>query len=477
MPPDRRNQRLLPRLGLLDATALVAGSMIGSGIFIVSADIARHLPAPGWLLFVWALAGGLTVAGALSYGHLAAAMPRAGGVYVYLTELYGPLSGFLFGWTLVLVIQTGTIAAVAVAFATFAGRLWPALAPAPPLLALGPLAVSPVQALAVAVIVLLTALNVRGLDLGRGVQNVFTVAKVGALIAVIALGLALGGGTARATNLAQPPFATGLSVTDTVLHLGAAMVGALFAADAWANVTFTAGEVRDAPRTVPRALVLGTALVCSLYLLTNVAYLNVLPLVGVPDGGDVLARGIQHATADRVGTAAMERIAGGELGARIMALAVMVSTFGCVNGLVLTGARVGWAMARDGLFFRPAGVLNAGHVPGRALCMQGAWASVLALSGRYADLLDYVIIAELLFYLLTVGGLFVLARRTGERPRGVAYPWLQAGYLATVAALMLALLVAKPAYTFGSLAVVASGVPFYLVWRRRVRVDRSDAGA
>ncbi|HYR95914.1 MAG TPA: amino acid permease [Candidatus Binatus sp.] len=468
MTPESPNQRLVPRLRLLDATALVAGSMIGSGIFIVSADIARRLPAPGWLVFVWALAGALTIAGALSYGRLAAAMPRAGGEYVYLTELYGPMWGFLFGWTLVLVIQTGTIAAVAVAFATFAGRLWPALAPEPALLAVGRFAVSPVQAGAVVVILLLTAVNVRGLDLGRRVQNVFTVAKVGALLAVIALGFTLGGGPARAANLAQPPFATGLSATETFLQLGAAMVGALFAADAWANVTFTAGEVHDARRTVPRALVLGTALVCSLYLLTNLAYLNVLPLTGTPDGGDAFARGIQHATADRVGTAAMERIAGGTLGGHLMALAVMVSTFGCVNGLVLAGARVAWAMARDGLFFRPAGRLNPSQVPGPALWMQGAWASVLALSGRYGDLLDYVIIAELLFYLLTVGGLFVLARRTGERPRGVAYPWLQAGYLAAVAALMVALLVGKPAYTWGSLAVVASGVPFYLVWRRRV---------
>jgi APA family basic amino acid/polyamine antiporter len=328
--------------------------------------------------------------------------------------------------------------------------------------------------------VLLTAINARGLELGRAVQNVFTVAKVGALAAVIGLGLALGGGPARAANLARPAFATGLSASETVLQIGAAMVGALFSADAWANVTFAAGEVRDPRRTVPRALVLGTVLVCALYLITNLAYLNVLPLAGSPAGGDLLARGMQHATADRVGTAAMERIAGGSLGATIMALAVMVSTFGCANGLVLAGARVAWAMARDGLFFAPAARLNAHHVPGRALWMQGAWASILALSGRYGDLLDYVIIAELLFYLLTTGGLFVLARRTGERPRGAAYPWLQAGYLVTVGALVIVLLIAKPAYTWGSLAVVASGVPFYFSWRRTPPAGRApqptDAG-
>ena len=452
------------RLGLLDATALVAGSMIGSGIFIVSADIARRLPAPGWLLAVWAIAGALTVAGALSYGHLAAAMPRAGGQYVNLTELYGPLWGFLYGWTLVLVIQTGTIAAVAVAFATYAGELWPALAPSPPLLSLG----RPVQAVAVGLIVLLTALNARGLEAGRWVQNVFTVAKVGTLLAVIALGLVLGGGAARATNLARPAFATGLGPLQTVMQLGAAMVGALFAADAWANVTFAAGEVRDARRTVPRALLLGTGLVCLLYLVTNLAYLNVLPLVGTADGAGALARGIQHATADRVGSAAMERLAGGG-GAPLMAVAVMVSTFGCANGLVLAGARVAWAMARDGRFFGAAARLNARHVPGPALWMQGAWASVLALSGRYGDLLDYVIIAELLFYLLTVGGLLVLARRSGERPTGAGYPWLQVAYLVLVAALVVDLLITKPAYTWGSVAVVASGVPFYALWRRGVR--------
>jgi len=295
---------------------------------------------------------------------------------------------------------------------------------------------------------------------------VFTVAKVGTLLAVIALGLVLGGGAARAANLAHPAFATGLGATKTVMQLGAAMVGALFSADAWANVTFAAGEVREARRTVPRALVLGTVLVCGLYLVTNVAYLNVLPLAGTEGAADALARGIQHAPHDRVGAAAMERLAGGSAGATLMALAVMVSTFGCVNGLVLAGARVAWAMARDGRFFAPAARLSERHVPGPALWMQGAWASVLALSGRYGDLLDYVIIAELLFYLLTVGGLFVLARRSGERPRGAGYPWLQLAYLVLVVALVVDLLITKPAYTRGSVAVVASGVPFYALWRR-----------
>src|SRR5437763_7699661 len=442
--------------------------MIGSGIFIVSAAMARGLPAPGWLLAVWAIAGALTVAGALSYGHLAAAMPRAGGQYVYLADLYGPLWGFLYGWTLVLVIQTGTIAAVAVAFATFAGTLWDALTPAR-VVSLGPLAVSPVQACAVAVVLTLTALNARGLEEGRLVQTVLTVVKVGALAAVVVLGLALGNPGVRAANLTAA-FATGRPTGAALPQLGAAMVGALFAADAWANVTFAAAEVRDAPRTVPRALLAGTMLVCLLYLATNVAYLNVLPLRGSPEGADVFARGLQHATADRVGTAVMEAIAGGRLGAILMAVAVMISTFGCANGLVLAGARVAWAMARDGLFLAPAARLNDRHVPGPALWMQGAWASVLALSGRYSDLLDYVIVAELLFYLLTVRGLLVLARRSGERPRGAGYPWLQLAYLVLVAALVVDLLITKPAYTWGSVAVVASGVPFYALWGRSAAV-------
>ncbi len=265
------------RLGLLDSTALVAGSMIGSGSFIVSADIARRLPSPGWLLLVWLLTGALTVAGAVSYGRLAAAMPRAGGQYVYLAELYGPLWGFLYGWTLVLVIQTGTIAAVAVAFATFAGTLWPALSPAGHLVTRGP---SPVQALAVAVILVLTAVNARGLEAGRAVQNLFTAAKVATLVVLVGLGCAFGTAAARAANFATAPFTTGMPLAQALPQLGAAMVGALFSADAWANVTFTAAEVRDPRRTIPRALALGTGLVCLLYVATNVAYLNVLPPTG-----------------------------------------------------------------------------------------------------------------------------------------------------------------------------------------------------
>lgn len=447
-----RDEGLEARLGPFDATALVAGSMIGSGIFIVSADIARRLPGPGWLLLVWVLAGLLTVAAARSYGALATALPRAGGQYAYLVALWGPLAGFLYGWTLVLVIQTGTIAAVAVAFATFTAVFVPEL---------------PVRAAAVATILFLTALNARGLEGGRRVQNVFTAAKVLTLLAVVALGLGWGDPAARAANTALPAFATPLSTGEALSQLGAAMVGALFSSTAWANVTFTAAETRDPRRTVPQALLLGTALVCGLYLATNVAYLNVLPLVGDPDGADAFARGIQHAQGDRVGTAVVERLAGEGRGVQLMALGVMVSTFGCANGLVLAGARVAWVMARDGFLPAVAGTLNARRVPGVALWLQGAWASLLTLSGRYGDLLDYVVIAELVFYLLTVGGLFVLARRTREVPRGVAFPWLQIAYVVAVVALVLDLLVTKPVYTWGSLAVIASGLPVWFLRRGR----------
>ncbi len=355
---------------------------------------------------------------------------------------------------------------MAVAFGKFAGVLWPALATTPALVTFGPLAVSPVQATAVVVILVLTALNAHGLEAGRAVQNVFTLAKVGTLVAVIALGFAFGDPVVRSANGALPAFASGLGLRDTMSQLAAAMVGALFSATAWANVTFTAAEVRDPRRIIPRALVLGSASVCLLYLVTNVAYLSVLPLLGSESGADALARGIAHAAGDRVGTAVMERIAGGGAGTALMAAAIMVSTFGCANGIILAGARVAWAMAQDGLFFARAGRLNARHVPAAALWMQGAWASLLTLSGRYGDLLDYVVIAELLFYLLTVGGLFVLARRTGEPPRGAGYPWLQLGYVGVVAALAGTLLVTKPTYTWGSLLVVASGVPFYALRRQ-----------
>jgi APA family basic amino acid/polyamine antiporter len=453
-------------LGLWDATAIVAGSMIGSGIFIVSADIARQVGAPGWLLLVWVITGALTVIAALCYGELAAMMPRAGGQYVYLREAYGPLVGFLYGWTLFTVIQTGTIAAVAVAFAKFSAVLIPALDAR---FDLGGFGLTAQQCLGIAVIVVLTAVNCNGLHTGRAVQNSFTIAKVGALIALLAVGLLLGrNAEAMATNGAAfwgpPPWSAALLPV-----IGAAMVGSLFSSDAWNNITFAAAEVREPARTIPLSLALGTILVTGLYLAANVVYLIALPAQGDAQGATVLARGIAHAQSDRVATAVMEAMFG-PLGASLMAVAIMVSTFGCVNGLILTGGRVYYAMAHDGVFFRIAGALNTRAVPAAALVLQGVWASVLTLSGTYGDLLDYVIFAALLFYALTVAGVFVLRRTQPQAPRpyrAIGYPIVPALYVGITGLILVNLLVMKPGYTWPGLLIVAAGVPVFYVWRRQ----------
>jgi len=459
-------RRFVRGLGLWDATAVVAGSMIGSGIFIVSADIARQVGAPGWLMLVWALTGVMTIIGALSYGELAAMMPQAGGQYVFLREAYGPLVGFLFGWTLFMVIQTGTIAAVAVAFAKFTAVLLPRLDTS---FALGPRSISGQQGLAIAVIALLTAANCNGLQTGRWVQNLFTATKVGALLALIAFGLLVGRSTdAVRTNLdafwTPPGFSPALLPV-----LGAAMVGALFSSDAWNNITFAAAEVRAPARTVPASLAIGTGLVTVLYLLANLVYLAALPVRGDAHGATLAARGIAFAASDRVGTAAMEVMLG-HAGAVLMAVGIMISTFGCVNGLIFAGARVYFAMARDGLFFGMAGLLNTRGVPAAALLQQGLWAAALTLSGTYGELLDYVIFAALLFYVLTVGALFVLRRTRpdAERPyRAVGYPLVPATYMLLSTLIMLDLLVVKPRYTWPGLLIVASGVPVFYAWRAR----------
>ncbi|MFN8627974.1 MAG: amino acid permease [Candidatus Binatia bacterium] len=454
----------VPRLGLGDATAVVAGSMIGSGVFIVSADIARTVGAPGWLLVVWLVAGLMTIAGALSYGELAAMMPDAGGQYVYLREAYGPLVGFLYGWTLFLVIQTGTIAAVAVAFAKFAGTLVPQLEA---VAYVGPVAVSAQQGLAIAVIAVLTGINCDGLRAGRLVQNVFTATKVGSLLALVALGLTWGRNPAAVdANLHQ----FWGSPTPALLPLiGAAMVGALFSADAWFNITFAAAEVRDPGRTIPLSLAIGTTMVIGLYLAANLVYLAALPLHGDPTATTVAGRGIQYAASDRVATAAMEATLG-QAAVVIMAIAIMISTFGCANGIVLSGARVYYALARDGLFFGMAGLLNTRRAPAAALFLQGIWASVLTLSGTYSDLLDYVIFAALLFYVLTVGAIFILRRTRPHAPRpyaAIGYPVVPAGYIMLASCIMIDLLIVKPRYTWPGLLLVAAGVPVFYGWRGR----------
>lgn len=450
---------LVKGLGLVDATTLVMGSMIGSGIFIVSADIARQVQSPGLLMVVWAAASLLTLMAALSYGELAAAMPHAGGQYVYLREAFGPFAAFLFGWTAFLVIQTGTVAAVAVAFAKYTGVFFPWISAETRLAGVGRFGVSTQQALAIAVVILLTWINSRGIRTGAAVQNAFTFAKTAALLGLVLSGVLLGRNP-EAERINFGGFWEGVDWSWTTLRVvGVAMVGALFSADAWNNVTYTAGETRNPRRNLPLSLGLGVGVVCLLYVASNLVYLAVLPM-----------EQIQNAPEDRVAAAAAEQIFGGAA-VQLMAGAIMISTFGCANGILLAGARLYYAMALDNLFFRRAGRLDpVSHAPVFALWIQCVWTCLLTLSGRYSDLLDYVIFAVLLFYMLTIGGLFVLRRTRPamERPyRAFGYPVIPALYLALAAAIEILLLRYKPSYTWPGLLIVLLGVPVYLLWRRR----------
>ena len=475
------SREFVKALTLTDATMLVAGSMIGSGIFIVSAEISRTVISPFWLLMAWIASGVVTILGALAYGELAAMYPRAGGQYVFLRESMGHLMGFLYGWTLFVVIQTGTIAAVAVAFGKYLGVLWPSISadrfgwfPQMDFTTSGDvvqLGLSPQRLVALITIWVLTWINLRGIKEGKIVQTTLTVVKTGALAALILLGLTIGrhaeaitanfsGGNFNAVDFA-PAF---------VIAFGSALVGSLFASDAWNNVTFAAAEVHSPQRNLPRALLYGTGLVCLLYLLANVAYLNVLPLHGVKDGATVMERGIQYATEDRVASAMAETIFGAA-GASIMAAAILISTFGCNNGLILSGARVYYAMARDRLFFAKAGTLNKNSVPAAALIAQSVWTSLLCLTGTYGQLLNYVIFAALIFYALTTVGLFRLraTRPDAERPyRTVGYPVLPALYIILASAIAVILLIADKtrAQAISGLVIVLLGVPVYFIWRK-----------
>jgi APA family basic amino acid/polyamine antiporter len=468
-------------LGLLDSTMIVIGSMIGSGIFIVSADIARTVGSPGLLLLVWFITGLITVTGALSYGELAGMMPHAGGQYVYLREAYNPLVGFLYGWTSFLVIQTGTIAAVAVAFARFTSVLVPSLGENQILLEVMGLRISAAQVVAILCIVLLTYVNTRGLREGKIVQNVFTIAKTAALVGLILLGIIVGRNAhAIEANLANFWGATWTHVSngkiDSVESLsglmllaaiGASMVGSLFSSDAWNNITFTAGEVINPKRNIPLSLVLGTGVVTVLYLLANVAYILVLPVIGSPEATDLVGRGIQFASSDRVATAAVTMILG-EPAAVIMASLIMVSTFGCSNGLILAGARVYYAMAKDGVFFKKVGTLSERSVPATALVVQGVWASLLCLSGTYGDLLDYVIFSVLIFYVLTVIGIFILRKKKpdAERPyKAFGYPILPGLYVLCASAIAIDLLIYKTKYSGSGLIIVLLGIPVFYIWK------------
>ncbi|MEK6301452.1 MAG: amino acid permease [Acidobacteriota bacterium] len=479
-------------LGLLDSTMIVAGSMIGSGIFIVSAEMSRQVGSPGWLLVAWVITGALTVVGALSYGELAAMMPKAGGQYVYLREAFSPMWGFLYGWTLFMVIQTGTIAAVAVGFARYFGVLWPTLSESnyivnPIHLGSGyAISLSTAQLVGLLLIALLTWMNTRGLKLGKLVQNVFTFAKTGALIALIVLGLLIGWkASAVSANFGDfwavrgklqdvgPNGLTAITTFGLFVAICVSQTNSLFSADAWNNITFTAGEVKNPKRNVPLSLAFGTMLVIALYLLANVAYLVTLPF-----------ETIQAVPSDRVASATADVIFPG-LGATIMAVFIMVSTFGCNNGLILAGARAYWAMARDGLFFKSAGELNNNHVPAWGLVIQGIWAAVLVLprtitgtnpatgettyGNLYGNLLTYVISAALVFYILTILGIFVLRhkRPDAERPyRAFGYPIVPALYIIGAAVILGVLFVYQTATTWPGLIIIATGVPVYFIWRK-----------
>lgn len=477
-----QEQRKLARgLNLFDSTMLVTGAMIGSGIFIVPAEMARQIGASGWLLLAWGVAGVLTISGALCYGELSAMMPRAGGMYVYLREAYSPLWGFLYGWTLFSVIETGTIAAVAVAFARFSGVLWPAISEQEYLIR--PirfsmhyaLSLSTAQLLAIAVVVLLTLSNTLGLRYGKLIQNIFTVAKTGALGGLILLGIFYGRNTAAVTaNFGSPwhprgteTLSAGLDAT-TAFGLFVAIclsqTGSLFSADSWHNIAFAATEVKRAERNVTRSMVIGATLVIALYILANVAYLLTLPL-----------EAIQTAPADRVGTATLRAMFPG-IGSGLMAVAIMISTFGTINALTLTGARVYYAMARQGLFLPFAGKLNAANVPASSLKLQGLWAALLVLpriynpatqtwGNLYSNLLEYVISAALIFYVLTVAGVFRLRikRPAAPRPyRTIGYPWVPGFYILTASIILFVLFVYRPSTTWPGLLIVLLGIPIYL---------------
>jgi basic amino acid/polyamine antiporter, APA family len=453
---------LVKGLGLVDSTTLVVGSMIGSGVFIVAADISRQVQSPGLMMMTWFVTAILTLIAALSYGELAAAMPDAGGQYVYLREAFGPLFGFLYGWTLFLVIQTGTIAAVAVAFAKYAGVFFPWISGDNYLIGAGKIGLQTQQLVAILVVVFLTWSNTRGIRTGAMVQNVFTVAKVAAILGLVAAGFLVGRNPAAVASNFEGFWRNSGWNFETVRLVGVAMVGALFSADAWNNVTFTAGEVRNPKRNLPLSLALGVGIVCALYIACQFVYLNVLTFDQV-----------QHAPNDRVAAAAANAMFGG-IGASLMAVAIMISTFGCTNGLTLAGARVYFAMAKDHLFFRKAGELDPKtHAPVFALVLQCAWSVLLTLSGSYNDLLDYVIFAVLLFYILTIAGLFVLRRTRPDldRPyRAFGYPVLPALYIVAAGLIEVLLLLYKPDYTWPGLIIVLLGLPVYFIWRRKATV-------
>jgi basic amino acid/polyamine antiporter, APA family len=474
----KENHLLQKRVTLFDGVSIVAGAMIGSGIFIVSADIARNVGSPGWLMAVWLITGIITIIGALSYGELAAMMPSVGGQYVYLRESYHPLIGFLFGWTTFLVIQCGSIAAVAVGFAKFSGVIFPWISDANVLFTVASLKITTTQMVAIGLIVFLTWLNTRGIVTGKTVQNIFTSTKVIALLGFIAIGLLFTNGINnlasgreafwQASRIGSNGGIIPIAGFALVAAIGTALVGSLFASDAWYNITYISGEVINPKRTVPLSLLFGTLLVSGLYLLTNFVYVRILPLHGSPSGADAITRGIQFATDDRVATSAMSVIIG-DYAAVVMAIFIMISTFGCNQIMILAGPRVYYAMAVDGLFFKKVASLNKRGVPAFALILQGIWSVLLCLSGTYSNLLDYVIFAVLLFFALTILAIFILRVKRPDIPRpykAFGYPYIPALYILTTVIIMIILLIYKPNYTFPGLGIVLLGIPVFYLWKK-----------
>jgi basic amino acid/polyamine antiporter, APA family len=494
-PAVAPHRELNRSLGVFDSTMIVAGSMIGSGIFIVAGEMAREVGSTGWLLLAWVIAGALTLAAALSYGELAAMMPRAGGQYVYLREAYSPLWGFLYGWTLFLVIQTGTIAASSVGFSRYLGVLWPQIAETNyiirpiHILPTYAISLSTAQLVALMVITFLTWANMKGLKYGKGVQNVFTTMKIGSLLGVIVIGVVIGWRAAVVkANFGQAWTPQGFTLLGhglspatafgMVVALCSAQIGALYAADAWNNITFTAGEVRNPTRNVPLSLAFGTVIVIGLYVCANFAYVVVLPFSD-----------IQHAPSDRVAATMLQAIYP-SVGPVLIAVAIMIAAFGCMNALILSGARAYYAMSLDGLFFKRASSLNRANVPGAALIMQAMWAVVLlsirtyepatgAYGNLYSNLLDYIISAALIFYILTIMAVFRLrkTRPNADRPyRAFGYPMIPLLYLICAGIILTVLFLYRPSTTIPGVLIVLIGVPVYFLFKRQRESDKKRAG-
>jgi basic amino acid/polyamine antiporter, APA family len=487
MPEKKRT------LNLFDTTLLVAGSMIGSGIFIVSSDIARSVGSSGWLLVVWILSGMLTLFAALSYGELAGMMPQAGGQFVYIKKAFGDLTAFVYGWTVFLIIQTGVIAAVAVAFAKYTGVFIPFFEEGNVLIQISSFKITSAQLLAIGVIAFLTYINTRGIENGKAIQRIFTSAKLIALFSLIIVGIYYGFHTdlfshnmtnawdakqivTQTTDGVTTQSFISLSGMTLATAIGVAMIGSLFSSDAWNNVTFIAGEVKNPQRNIPLGLFFGVTIVTVIYVLANIAYLCLLPIEGNVNGQSVLEQGIMFAQKDRVGAAALF-VVFGDVAKYLMAALIMVSTFGCNNGIMLAGSRLFESMAKDGLFFKSTAKLNKNGVPSNALILQGCWASVLCLSGSYGDLLDYATFSSLIFYMVTIAGIFVLRRKIpdADRPyKAFGYPVIPALYIILASSICVDLLVYKTFNTGMGLLIIVLGIPvFYLFNRNRKIINEN----